>query len=287
MLRARFLLILAAIGLLACQPADPVADQTAATGDAERIISLAPNLTELVFAAGAGDKLVGVVEYSDYPFAARSLKRVGDSFRVDFETIRTLAPDLVLVWPSGNPIAIVSRLRELGYRVVEVEPTELESIASQIELIGSYAGTSKTASINAEKFRQQLTTLRQRYSDAPVVRVFYQIAAKPYFTVGGQHYINSALELCGGESIFSRLPELAPSVTLESVLAANPEAIIASVSGDDTSWQASWLKWRSVSAVAQANLYSVNADLISRSGPRVVEGIGQICAALDEARKKR
>jgi iron complex transport system substrate-binding protein len=276
-------LALVAAGLIGCQPTDsPVAE--ASGGTASRIISLAPNLTELVFAAGAGDRLVGVVEYSDYPFEARSLQRVGDAFRVDFETIRVLDPDLILVWQSGNPAAIVSRLRELDYRVIELEPATLDSVATQIELIGSLAGTGETANKSARKFRDELAVLRQRYSDAPVVRVFYQIAAEPYFTIGGTHYINDALESCGGQNIFTDITDLAPSVTLEAVISENPEVIIASAKDDD--WRAGWLRWRSVRAVASTNLYAIDPDLISRSGPRVVQGVRQICAALDEARKK-
>lgn len=270
--------------LAACQPVDQ-APNAVPDGSVKRIITLAPNLTELVYAAGAGDRLVGVVEYSDYPFEARSLPRVGDSFRVDFEAIHMLDPDLVLIWQSGNPVEIVSRLRELGYRVIALEPATLDAVATQIELIGAYAGTDDVAGQTASRFRDQLTRLRQRYADAPLIRVFYQIAAEPYFTVSGEHYINDAIELCGGQNVFADTADLAPSVTLEAIIAENPDAIIASIA-DDGAWKSGWLKWRSVRAVADANLYTINPDLISRSGPRVVQGIREICAALDEVRKK-
>ena len=214
------------------------------------------------------------------------MRRIGDSFRVDYETISVLKPDLMLAWQSGNPVELVDRLRTLGYRIVELEPYRLEDIAAHIVTIGELAGTSDVAAQSASQFLEQLAALRERYAGASIVRVFYQIAAQPYFTITGKHVISEAIVLCGGKNIFADIPGLAPSVTKEAIIATDPEAIIASVSSVDQSWQAGWSGWESVSAVARGNLYGINRDLISRSGPRVIEGVRQICEALDEARNK-
>jgi iron complex transport system substrate-binding protein len=272
--------------LVGCQPSASEAAEGIDIAPA-RIVALAPHITELVYAAGAGDRLVGVVEFSNYPVAAQSVPRIGDSFRVDYEIISTLRPDLILAWQSGNPVELVKRLRTLDYRVVELEPHSLDDIATHIVTIGELAGTSVLAAKSAGEFREQLAALQTQYAGAPLVRVFYQIASEPYFTVTDMHVISEAITLCGGQNIFADIPGLAPAVTKEAIIAANPEVIIASVSANNNSWQASWADWESLSAVARNNLYGVDRDLMSRSGPRIVQGIRQICKALADARKKR
>lgn len=229
---------------------------------------------------------MGTVDYSDYPPEARSVPRIGDSFRLDIEAVNVLQPDLVLAWQSGNPAETVDRLRELGYRVVEIEASALDDIAADLQTIGRLAGTSRIADRRAEEFRSHLERLRNDYADAPVVRVFYQIAADPYFTITDRHAISTAIKICGGENVFAGISGLAPSVSLEAVIAANPEAIIASVAPGSESWKEGWQEWDSVTAVATANLYSVNPDLISRPGPRIIEGVSKICSSLDEARDR-
>ena len=255
-------------------------------GPAERIISLAPHITELVYAAGAGDRLVGVVAYSDYPFEARSVPRIGDSFRVDYEAVSVLQPDLVLAWQSGNPAEIVMRLRELGYRVVELEATVLDDVAADLRTIGDLAGTGSIADQRADEFSAQLETLRKEYEGVRMLRVFYQVAANPYFTITGRHAISAAIDMCGGENVFADISGLAPSITLEAIIAENPEVIIAPVVPEDESWKQGWQDWNSIDAVTRANLYSINPDVINRPGPRIIEGVAQICAALDTARNK-
>ncbi|MDP6436034.1 MAG: cobalamin-binding protein [Gammaproteobacteria bacterium] len=281
--------ILLAAGLFLIAGCQPPGDSLPrrAGGPAERVISLAPHITELVYAAGAGDRLVGVVDYSDYPVEARDVPRIGDSFRIDYEAVNILQPDLVLAWQSGSPDAIVVRLQELGYRVVELEASALDDIAADLQTIGELTGTGKIAAQRAAEFRAQLEKLRGKYADARLVRVFYQIAAEPYFTITGSHTISTAIDMCGGENVFAGMSGLAPSVTLESVIAKNPEAIIASAVSGDESWKRGWQDWDSVEAVARENLYSIDPDLISRPGPRIIEGVAQICAALEETRGKR
>lgn len=277
----KFLAALSVILLVACEPPT---ERSGTTTDIERIVALAPSLTELVFAVGAGDRLVGVVEYSDYPEAARGLPRVGDSFRVDFEALGMLRPDLVLVWTSGNPPEVIERLRELGYQVVALEPTGLDSVAVQMELIGELVGTSAMAGQAAAAYRRGLDELRAA-ERSPQRSVFWQISANPYFTVTREHIINEIIELCGGRNVFADMSGLAPNVTLEAIVAARPEVIIASTTDTSGAWQARWSEWKELPAVAANHLYSINPDIISRSGPRLVDGARAVCAALDESRR--
>jgi iron complex transport system substrate-binding protein len=275
--------IATALLIVGCEQADnhqpAMAGQTAA-----RIVSLSPHITELVFAAGAGEQLVGVVEYSDFPPAARDLPRIGSAFRVDYEAISQLQPDLVLSWQSGNPVEIIERLHELGYRIVATEPQGLESVAEQLQLIGKLAGTSGQADQAAAILRKRIMELRSYSDEEQRLSVFWQISADPYFTVTGRHIINEIIELCGGRNIFADTPGLAPTVTLEAILAERPEVIIASVTPGDEAWKESWQDWPQLAAVQNEHLYGVDPDLISRPGPRIVDGAAQVCAALEAAR---
>jgi len=156
---------------------------------AQRIVSLAPHITELLFSAGAGGRIVGVVEYSDYPPAAKKLPRVGAYNAVDMERILALRPDLVIAWASGNPPALIEQLRSLGLTVFLSEPRSLEDVASNLERFGQLAGTQTTAQAAADEFRRRLQALRVRYSDRKPVSVFYQIWHRPLMTVNGEHLI--------------------------------------------------------------------------------------------------
>jgi iron complex transport system substrate-binding protein len=246
-----------------------------------RLVALAPHITELVYAAGAGEQLVGVVEFSDYPAAALQLPRVGDAYRVDYEALRRLAPDVIVAWESGNPRETLARLRDLGFRVVTLEARTLDDVADHLEVIGALAHTEAAAAAAAAAYRERLRALREQYRDSDRLRVFYQISAAPYFTVNGDHVISRIIELCGGDNVFAGVPALAPPVMLESIIAANPEVILGATGGD---WQSAWRRWPAVRAVSAEALYAVDPDLLARSGPRLLTGAEQVCTALAAAR---
>ena len=281
--------------VLVCQPASAEIVVTDASGagiklaaPARRIVSLAPHITELLFAAGAGSLLVGNVDYGDYPPAAKALPRVGDYSRLDLEAIVVLKPDLVMAWESGNSPASVSRLRAMGLTVHLSEPHRIEDIAGDLERIGKLAGTEVTANAAATAFRRRYADLAARYSQRPPVEVFYQIWQQPLMTINGKQIISDAIRLCGGRNVFSQLPGLAPTVTVEAVIAANPEAIVAS--GADSSrpeWLDDWKRWSTLTAVTRNNLYFVPPDLIQRHTPRFLDGAEKLCLHLEAARSKR
>lgn len=287
-------LCLSLLGVLACLPAHGEIVVTDVSGTsirlaapARRIVSLTPHITELLFAAGAGDRLVGTAEYSDYPPAAKALPRVGGN-PLDLEAIVALKPDLVMGWQSGNAAAAVARLRALGLTVHLSEPGRIEDIASELERIGLLAGTEATANAAAKAFRERYAALAARYSRQPPVTVFYQIWKQPLMTVNGKQIISDAIRLCGGRNVFSQLPILAPTVTVEAVIAVNPEVIVASGMGDARpEWLDDWRRWTTMTAVARGNLYFVPPDLLQRHTPRILDGAEKLCMHLEAARAKR
>jgi len=258
------------------------------TQPARRIVTLAPHLVETVFAAGAGDKLVGAVEYSDFPPAAKKVPRVGGYSRLDLEAIAALKPDLIIAWQSGNAPAHVDKLRALGFPIYMSQPNRIDDIAVEIERLGILAGTSALADPAAKRFRDRLAGLQKRYGQRSPVRTFYQIWKQPLMTVGGQQIISSVIRLCGGDNVFETLDTMAPTVTVEAVIAANPEAIVASGMGESRpEWLDDWKRWTAITAVARDNLFFVPPDLIQRHTPRLLDGAEQLCRHLETARSRR
>lgn len=250
-----------------------------------RIVSLAPHITENLFSAGAGDRLIGAVDHSDYPAAARNIPRLGSYARLDMERVLAMKPDLVIAWGSGNTREEVERLKSLGIPVFISEPETLGDIAGQIEKFGRLAGTDKTARLAAATYRQRLALLQRQYAGKRPVRVFYQVWKPPLLTVGGQQIISKVIDLCGGENIFGHIGTLAPVVTVEAVLAARPEVIVAS--GMDEArpeWLDDWLVWKTIPAVANGDLGFIPPELMQRHTMRLLDGAERLCHLLDKAR---
>ncbi|MDD3529173.1 MAG: cobalamin-binding protein [Gallionellaceae bacterium] len=255
---------------------------------ARRIVSLAPHATENLYAAGAGDRLVGAVEYSDYPAAARALPRIGGYSRLDLEAIVALRPDLVVAWQSGNAPGAVARLKALGLTVYQTQPDRLEDIPAGIERLGRLAGTEAVARPAAAAFRQRMAALRARHAGRPAVPVFYQLWHQPLSTAGGGQIISEVIGLCGGANVFAHLADKAPAVSLEAVLAADPEAIVASGMGRDSPIGLDdWRRYARLRAVARDNLFYVPSDLMQRPTPRLLDGAELLCRHLETARARR
>jgi iron complex transport system substrate-binding protein len=247
---------------------------------AQRIITLAPHTTELTFAAGAESKLVGVVNYSDYPEAAKQLPRIGDATQLDRERILTLQPDLVIAWDSGNRPTDLEWLEKQGIPVYRSQPYRLEQIARNIEQIGKLTGNQNIAAKAASRFRQRHEALRSRYRRQETLTVFYQIWPQPLMTVNSDHIISQVLRLCGGENIFPELPTLAAQVNREAVILADPQVIVASSNDGTMQPLQQWQRWPSMQAVKNGHLFWVEADLIHRATPRILDGAEKICRDL-------
>lgn len=251
-----------------------------------RVVTLAPNLTELVYAAGASSTLVGVSAYSNYPPAARELPIVGDAFMVDQEQLSVLQPDLLLVWESGTPAHVVEELRRIGYNVEAIRTRGLEDVANALRRIGELTGNTKTAQQVATAYTQDLRSLQEQHAAAENLRVFYQVSRRPLFTVNGEHYVSELLGLCGGENIFADLNDLAPTIDVEAVVERDPEVMLASSDDGEGAFE-EWERWPHVAANRYQNHFVMPADAIGRATPRLVVAAQAVCAALQEARERR
>jgi iron complex transport system substrate-binding protein len=254
---------------------------------ATRIITLAPNLAELVFAAGAGDHLQAVVEYSDFPAAVLQIPRIGDAFRIDLERIIELQPDLVIAWKTGNPQAALQKLEKLGINVWQMEITRPEEIADAVEIISLAAGTQAHGQAVAQQLRNKLSALSKENAGKTPVVFFYQIAPRPLYTVNGRHIISRSMEICGGQNVFADLQALAPQVSRESVILANPQVMIApEITGEPPALHV-WEDWPHLQAVQNRTMLYLPADDISRAAPRLLDGIELACRLLDEVRENK
>ena len=263
---------------------DAIGTRVALSQPARRIVSLAPHATELLFAAGGGDRVVGVLSPADWPPEASRLPRVGDAMAVDLERVLALGPDLIVTWPYLAP-AQIGRLRALGVPIYVSDPHTPEAIAEDLERLGVLAGSAEVAARAAERFRARLAAAVATPRDHTRLTVFYEIWNQPLFTVGGGHLITAALDLCGGKNIFASLALPAPQVSIEAVLAARPAVIVAGT--DDAvrpAWLDDWRRWKDLPAVKHGNLFVVDANLLHRAGPRFADGVAQLCAALAQAR---
>ena len=254
---------------------------------ATRIVSLAPHLTELVYAAGAGSRLVGAVEFSDFPAAARALPMVGSDARIDLEAVLALRPDLVVAWPNAGSLRAVERLAELGLPVYRSEPRELDDVPRTLQRLGRLAGAEAQADSAAAAFRARASALEKRYAAQRRVRVFYQIWDRPLLTVNGDHIISKVISLCGGENVFAGLPLLVPEVGREAVLRANPEAIVASGSNDaQPRWLEAWKAYPGLAAASRGQVFAIPPDLIQRQTPRILDGAERLCGMLEGVRSR-
>lgn len=273
--------------LVACNTPDQTKTTAAErdTGD-PRIVTLSPNLAELVFAIGAGDLMVGVSAYTDYPEAAANLPVVGDAFNLDQEQLAVLQPNLLLSWETGTPAHVVDELRGRGYRVEVISTTTLDDLPAALAQIGKLTGREENAHVVAAEFTRGLDELAKAAADTEPIRVFYQVQAHPLYTINGDHYLSEIIEICGGTNIFSELGGLAPLISVESVLEREPEVILASSDAGSQAFD-EWERWSDLPAMRYGNRFLMPADEIGRATPRLLIGASAVCGALEKGRENR
>lgn len=242
----------------------------------QRIVSLAPHLTELVFAVGAGAQLVGADAASDFPDAAKRLPRVGDASRINFERVLALKPDLVIAWVGGNRPVDLHALRRLGVPLLQTQARRLDDVARLLRLVGAASGQAAAGEAAAARVSAELAALR--VESAQPTAVFYQVWDHPLMTIGGTHWISDAIALCGGRNVFADLSAPAPVVSREAVLARAPAVIVSGSDAPDP--QPTWQDYAGLPAVKQGGFVRVDADRLHRATPRLVEGVAALCAAL-------
>ncbi|MEX0603406.1 MAG: cobalamin-binding protein [Marinobacter sp.] len=267
---------------------DATAEEICLKKPASRIAALSPGATELIWAAGAGDQVVAVVSFSDYPPAAREVTSVGSHTRIDMERLVSLKPDLVIGWVTGNPPEQIEALKDLGMTVFSIEPRSFEAVSTTIEKLATLAGTEEEGFAAADHFRTGIASLEQQYQHAEPVPVFYQVWNEPLMTVNDEHLIGKVITLCGGTNVFGDLDRLVPRISVEAVIAANPEAILAGGMGEENRhWLTRWQAFPGVKATRRDNLYFIPPSLVQRPTPRMLEGSRLFCEKLEAARDKR
>jgi iron complex transport system substrate-binding protein len=253
---------------------------------AQRVVSMAPHVTEMLFAAGGGGKIVGVVSYSDYPEAAKKIQNIGDNRNVDMERVASLKPDLIVIWMHGTSSRQIDMLRQLGIPLFHSEPKKLADIASNVQRMGKLLGTEAVADKVAADLNGKLAALTAQYAQRPPVRVFYQVWDKPLYTLSGAHIVTDMMRVCGGENVFAALKTTAPVVDVENVLREDPEAVFATAEknygGVDL-----WKPYKNMKAVKNDNLFMLDSSIMNRSGPRMIQGTALMCEKLELARQHR
>jgi iron complex transport system substrate-binding protein len=257
-------------------------------GPALRIISLAPHTTELLYAAGAGAKLMATVRYADFPEAAKRLPLVGDARSLDLERIAAFKPDLIVAWSGGSSPQQMAKLRSLGVPIFQSSPRTLPQIADSLRRLGTLAGTQTVAERSAVAFESELASLKTRYSQRPPVRVFYQVWPQPLMTLNRDHLISEVMQVCGGVNVFAPSLTLVPTVSREEVLAAHPQVLAAAVQDaarDASATLAPWKALRHFEPTARGQVILLPGDLISRQGPRILQGTRLLCTGLEAVRE--
>ena len=267
---------------------DDLGRQVCANKPIERIISMAPSSTELVYAAGGGSKLIAVDNHSDYPESVKSLPRIGGYPNISAEAILAMKPDLIVIWSGGNDARLSSQLEALGLRVFYSDPLDFDAISSVIERLGVLMDTGPQAEQNIKQFNQRYQAVKARYQQVEPVNVFFEIWDNPLMTVNGGQIISQSIELCGGVNVFADARPRVPKVSIEAVIAKNPEAIVSSeIVQNNNNIRKRWQRYKQIDAVKHDFLFTIAGDLITRPTPRALDGAEILCRQLESVRAKK
>ena len=246
-----------------------------------KVIALAPNIVEMIFSIGAGDKIIATTEYADFPERAKLIPRIGNYANLQIEKIIALQPDYIFSWKDGNSPADLKRLESLGFKLVDISPKSIFEVKENFEVLG------KTLKINTDeitnKYMAKLKKLEQEYSIKTPVKVFYEIWGNPLTTISGSSFIQQSLNLCGAENVFANLKTDYPIVSIESVLMAAPSIIIQPKDKFKNNFK-DWAEWQNIPAVSNKAFIQPNADKLHRLTLRTLDEINILCQKIDAYR---
>tara|TARA_B100002019_G_scaffold60352_1_gene51722 strand:- start:329 stop:1240 length:912 start_codon:yes stop_codon:yes gene_type:complete len=252
---------------------------------ASRIIVLGPNLVEIFFSIGVGSKIIGVDEASDYPIEVKKIKKIASYNSINYEEIASLSPDLIFMWSTGFSFSKIKKLKDLGIPVYLSQPKKILDIEKLIRSAGYLTGNTRLSDEVASKFVDELNTYKKKYEHKTKIPVFYQVWDEPLQTLNGDHIVSDIIELCGGINIFNSMHEIAPKVTIESVILNNPSVILIGAKGKSKNiWLDNWSNWQIINAVKNNQIFIINPDLVVRESPRIIQGVEEVCDILDKAR---
>ena len=241
----------------------------------QRIISLAPHITEILFDLGLEDKLVGVTQYSDYPEAAKKIERVGSYVRLNIEKIISLNPDLVISTAGGNPREVIERLTSLGLKVFVIHPKKIEDIYSNIRSLAAITGRKEMGEKLADNLKDRVDNITHKVKGLPRPSVFLQLGASPLLTASESTFIDDLLKKAGGRNIAADEPARYPVYSMEAVINREPDVIITMLMGSerDVAAKKYWEKWPTIPAVKNGRLFHVDPSLVNRPSPRLADGL--------------
>ena len=248
---------------------------------AERIITLTPHITELVYAIGAGDHIIATDDASDWPPQVKQLPHVANYQSINTEALLALKPDLVIVWGFSQKRLLAS-LERFKIPVLTLASNHLDDLPQELRLLGQKSGHVAESKQIASQIEDELQKLKNAYSNKPKVRLFYQVWPQPLMSVAKGSWIQDAITLCGGDNPFANMPIPYPQISEEAVVAANPQLIVGSDSAALTRWQ----KWPSLAAVQNHQLHRLQSPTLNRLTPRIIEGIHELCQKIDHSRNQ-
>jgi iron complex transport system substrate-binding protein len=293
-----------ATALAATTVTDDTGQRVALPNPPQRIISLAPGATEMLFAAGVGNRLIATVDFSDAPAAAKQVPRIGDVTAIDMERLVALHPDLVVAWPGGGNPAQIEKIARLGIPIYRWQVNRLAALPDSLRRLGALTSDESTAEQAARALSTELARITREYgggrraagvpeagarvAGAPTtgapLTVLLEVWNRPIYTVGGGHLMSDALTACGVRNVFGDLKELGPVISTEAVIARNPDIIVAAAPpGEGASWLAEWKPFGSLNAVRTGRLVAFEDQRLSRLGPSVVLATEALCKALAAA----
>lgn len=251
----------------------------------QRIIALSPHSVEMLFAIGAGDRIIATLEYSDYPEAALTIPRIGNFTGVQIEKVVALQPDIIIAWKNGNKSTDIDKLQSLGFKIIFTQAKDIPAIGDELIRLGELTGLQANARIAADQINARYQQIKQRYMNKQKISVFYQLWHDPLRTVGANNWNQSLINDCNGSVLFDNAEIPYPIVSLEDVLFKNPQVIIIPHhSGDVGAKKEIWDKWKKIDAVKNKKIFTIDGDLLHRFGPRAVDGLELLCQAIDSAR---
>jgi iron complex transport system substrate-binding protein len=260
---------------------DDLGRRVALPSPARRVVSLAPSLTESLFAVGAGAQVVGVTDFCDYPPAARGIPRVGGMVNPSIETIVDRAPDLVVLSMEGNTESDFSRLLSLGIPAYVSNPRTLSGIYRSLRDLGTLTGHAEEARRVVDSLQRREHELRRRSFGPPVTALFL-VSLQPLIAVGGNTLLNELMTLAGARNIAAGMKGNYPAISREAVLVQNPQVLLLTTDlpGDRSTLLSLFPEWVHLRALTSKQVFRLDADIVSRPGPRALEGLQLLSSCL-------
>lgn len=242
----------------------------------KRIVSLAPNITEILFSLGLDEEIVGVTIHCNFPEKVKTKPKIGSYINVDFEKIVSLKPDLIIATAVGNTRDMVERLEKLGFPTYVIFPKKIQDIMKSISNIGNIVNREKQANEIVQIMQKRLNKVKELTKGLPRPKVFLQIGEAPMVTVGKGSFGDDLINLSGGENIAGSEKEMYPRLAMEEIIKRSPEVIIISTMNPKGNYQKiiiNWSRWKTIPAVKNRRIHLIDSDLIDRPSPRIIDGL--------------